>query len=159
MSLTFRLSFAVAGLALLGAGSLARAADLEPVGTWLTEDGRAKIRTEKCGEGSATLCGVVVWLKDPLTAHMSQLTVEDDPAHYKGQIYNAENGKMYDITLAIEEPTELQVKGCLLRVLCGAQTWTKVADLPIPARQVVQNAPKQPAGPSAAVHKPDPATH
>ncbi len=180
--MTLRLSFVVAGLALVGVSSVARAADLEPVGTWLTEDGRAKIRTEKCGETSANLCGFVVWLKDPLTEDgkprtdpknpdpakrsrpslgmelMDDLTVEDDPAHYKGQIYNAENGKMYDITVAIEAPTELQVKGCLLKFLCGSQTWTKVADLPIPTKQVAQSAPKKATG-TAAVHKTDTATH
>ena len=180
--MTLRPSLVVAGLALVFAGTVARAADLEPVGTWLTEDGRAKIRTEKCGEGSANLCGFVVWLKDPLTEDckprtdvknpdpakrsrpslgmelMSQLTVDDDASHYKGQIYNAENGKMYDITLAMDAPTEVQVKGCLLKILCGSQTWTKVADLPIPARQMVQNAPKK-AAPAPTPHKTDTVVH
>lgn len=164
------MSVAVVGLALFVAQPLARAADLEPVGTWLTEDGRAKIRTEKCGDGNANLCGYVVWLKDPLDDKglvrtdiknpdpakrnrssiglelMDGLKSEDDPSHYTGQIYNAENGKMYDVTLAIEDADELHIKGCMLKYLCGSQTWTKVADLPIPSsKQMVQNTAKKPA--------------
>ena len=68
----------------------------------------------------------------------------DDEGTYKGQIYNAENGKMYDVSLSIETADELHIKGCMLKYLCGSQTWTKVADLPIPTgKQVVQNTPKK----------------
>lgn len=172
------MSFAVAGLAFLGAQTLARAADLQPFGTWLTEDGRAKIRTEKCGEGSANLCGYVVWMKEPLNdkgqprtdiknpdpakRNRPSLGLElmdglaaDDEGTYKGQIYNAENGKMYDVSLSVETADELQIKGCMLKYLCGSQTWTKVADLPVPTgKQVVQNTPKKPTV-APAVHKTD----
>ena len=168
-----RTSFAVAALA-LGAQTAARAADLQPVGTWLVEDGRAKIRTEKCGDGNAGLCGYVVWLKEPLTEKgqpktdiknpdpakrsrpslgmelIEELKLDDDGI-YKGQIYNAENGKMYDVSLSRESEDELKIKGCMLKYLCGSQTWTKVADLPVPSgKQMVQNAAKKPA----AAHKP-----
>ncbi|WP_164225908.1 DUF2147 domain-containing protein, partial [Stenotrophomonas maltophilia] len=35
----------------------------DPSGTWLTEDGRAKIRIDRCGPSQAHVCGKVVWLK------------------------------------------------------------------------------------------------
>ncbi len=163
-----RTSFAVAAL-VLGAQTVARAADLEPVGTWLVEDGRAKIRTEKCGDGNADVCGYVVWLKEPLTEkgvpktdiknpdpakrNRPSLGLEliegfkaDDDGVFKGQIYNAENGKMYDASLSRESDTELKIKGCMLKFLCGSQTWTKVADLPVPTA-------KKTAAAAAAAHK------
>jgi hypothetical protein len=37
----------------------AQAAD--PTGTWLTEDRRARVRTEFCGPGNSHLCGYIVW--------------------------------------------------------------------------------------------------
>lgn len=44
-----------------------------------------------------------------------------------GQIYNAENGKSYEISLW-RETRDLKVKGCLLSVLCSTQTWSQTVD-------------------------------
>lgn len=143
-------------------GTQARAqAGLDMAGTWLTEDGRAKIRTEHCGD---KLCGYVVWLKQPLTesgeprtdvknpdpAKRNRPTIgvellsglkADDETHYSGQIYNLENGKMYDVTLSIEKAEELSVHGCLLHFLCGSQSWERVADVALPAATKVATVP------------------
>lgn len=43
---------------------------------------------------------------------------------FEGQIYNAENGKSYEISLW-REATDLKVKGCMLSVFCATQTWTQ----------------------------------
>ncbi len=53
--------------ALLLTGLSAAAADTgkDPSGTWLTGDGRAKIRIDRCGAGQKLVCGKVVWLKTP----------------------------------------------------------------------------------------------
>ena len=134
----------------------------EVSGTWLTEDGRAKIRTEHCGDNK--LCGFVVWMKNPLDDNglprtdiknpdpakrsrpslglelMSGLK-QDDATHYEGEIYNAEDGKMYNVTVSVEKNEELKVHGCLLRFLCGSQTWTRVADIGVPKPGTVAAAP------------------
>lgn len=148
-------------------GTQARAqASLDVAGTWLTEDGRAKIRTEHCGD---KLCGYVVWMKQPLTDKgepktdiknpdpakrnrpsiglelMAGLKAEDE-THYSGQIYNAEDGKMYDVTVSIEKAEELNVHGCLLRFLCGSQSWERVADIALPATATKVVATVPPAG-------------
>src|SRR2546425_398156 len=34
----------------------------DPLGTWLTENGRSRIKIENCG---GALCGNIVWLKEP----------------------------------------------------------------------------------------------
>ena len=39
----------------------------DPSGTWLTGDGRAKVRIDRCGPAGANICGKVVWLKSPTT--------------------------------------------------------------------------------------------
>ncbi len=58
----------VAFLALAALAGPARAATpVDPSGTYLTEDGRARVRLEKCGAANDRLCGYVVWLKVPLT--------------------------------------------------------------------------------------------
>lgn len=145
-----------AAFSILVLGTSAFAKDggpLDPVGTWLTEDGRAKIRIEKCGDDHKEICGNIAWQKDPLDdqGHTRLDVKNPDPAKrtrpmlgiplvlnlkpdddevYSGEIYNPENGKNYDVTLKVEKPAELHVKGCMLRLLCGSQHWTRVADLP-----------------------------
>lgn len=127
------------------------AAPAEAVGTFLTEDGRARIRTERCGGQNDRLCGYVVWLRDntdgegrPKTDRynpdasrrdrpalglqlLKGLPLNED-ARYAGQIYNADNGKSYDVSIWAENAAELSVRGCLVTYLCKTQTWTRVSD-------------------------------
>lgn len=138
----------LAGLA--GAGHAAAPADA--TGTFLTEDGRARIRMERCGPAEKNLCGYVVWLKVPLNdkgqprvdfknpdtkkqarpslGHQLILGLKPNAdARYEGKIYNSEDGKSYDVTIWSEAPGELTVRGCLIAFLCKSQTWNKVSDV------------------------------
>lgn len=128
----------------------AKAAD--PTGTWLTEDRRARVRTERCGPGNANLCGYIVWGSKPLDDKGQPRKDQENPdpqkrtrlllghqmilglrpgedGRFSGQIYNGDNGKSYAVTIWSEEPLTLSVKGCLLAVLCQTQTWTRVTDV------------------------------
>ncbi|MDP4021748.1 DUF2147 domain-containing protein [Methylobacterium sp. NEAU 140] len=160
--------FATAALVALLAyacGGPARAA--EPVGTWLTEDGRARVRTEPCAADAARLCGTVVWLQKPLDedGRPRRDRYNPDPrrqarpvlghqmllglgataeGRYAGRIYNGDNGKFYDVTVWSETPTALTVKGCMLTVFCGSQTWTRVTE---PAPGQLRGATGAPDGP------------
>ncbi|HJE23899.1 MAG TPA: DUF2147 domain-containing protein [Methylorubrum populi] len=143
---------ALAALAALGTlSTAAAAAPRDPTGTWLTQDGKARIRVEKCGPQEKNLCGYAVWLKTPLNdegkprvdfrnpdpkkraraslGHQLILGLKlNEDAHYEGKIYNAEDGKFYDVTIWSDGPEELTVKGCLIAFLCQSQTWTRVND-------------------------------
>jgi len=46
----------------------------EASGIWLTQAGDAKVRVSKCGGG---ICGVVVWLKDPINPATGKPQVDD----------------------------------------------------------------------------------
>ena len=143
---------ALVGLAALGCLRPDPAAAADPTGTWLTEDGRARVRTEPCGPGQAHLCGYVVWLAKPndeagqpridrynpdprrqarpTLGHQMILGLKpNDAGRYAGRIYNGDNGKSYDVTAWSEQAAELSVKGCMLAVFCGSQTWTRVSDV------------------------------
>ncbi|MEH2469939.1 uncharacterized protein (DUF2147 family) [Nitrobacteraceae bacterium AZCC 2161] len=136
---------AVCQMALVCPGTAASPAD--PSGTWLTEDGRARIRVERCGGKLEHICGYVVWMTDPIDAngqpprdqnnpdltkrsrpvlgHQLILGLKLSPAgRFEGQIYNAENGKSYEISLW-REAMDLKVKGCMLSIFCATQTWTR----------------------------------
>jgi hypothetical protein len=47
---------------------------------------------------------------------------------FEGRVYNADNGKYYNVSLLREQTNQLKVRGCLLGVLCGTQTWTQAVD-------------------------------
>jgi uncharacterized protein (DUF2147 family) len=123
----------------------------DPSGTWLTEDNRARIRVERCGPKLEQICGYIVWMKEPLDArghvlvdlqnpdpakrsrqvlgHQLIMGLEQNPdGRFHGRIYNAENGKSYDIALWREATDVLKVKGCMLSILCATQTWTQTTD-------------------------------
>lgn len=141
----------------------------DPSGTWLTEDGRAKIRIDRCGPGAAQVCGKVVWLKVPTTeAGIPRTDIKNpdpkkrtrpvlglplieglkpDEDKFSGEIYNIEEGKTYQVSLERESGSELSVSGCLLRVLCGSQTWSRVPDV---NQQAAVATPDQPAAKAAA---------
>ena len=141
------------GILALGIASAAPAlaAPADPSGTYLTEDGRARVRIEKCGLRQANLCGYVVWMKQPMQDGQPKLDHRNpNPAratrpvlghqfimglrangdeNYQGTIYNNEDGKSYNVTIWLPEPDQLKVKGCLIAFLCSTQDWTRTSDV------------------------------
>jgi uncharacterized protein (DUF2147 family) len=122
----------------------------DPTGIWLTQAGDAKIRISHCSSG---LCGTIVWLKAPLNPATGRPQVDDknvnpaltkrpiiginifrtmkSVAHNKwsGTIYNADDGKSYSSDVIVAGPKKLEVRGCVLGILCGGETWTKVGEV------------------------------
>ena len=119
----------------------------DPTGVWLTETGDAKIHVSRCGSG---ICGIIVWLKAPVDPATGRPQVDDknsDPAlarrpiiglnifkgmksvaerKWSGRIYNADNGKTYASDVTLAGARKLEVRGCVMAVLCGGETWTKL---------------------------------
>jgi uncharacterized protein (DUF2147 family) len=145
-SMAGKFGFATAILALCLAAPITQAsAGAEVSGIWLTEAGDAKVRVSKCGAG---ICGVVVWLKDPIDPATGRPQEDDknpDPRlarrriiglslfkgmrptgenKWAGQIYNADNGKSYDSKISLSPAGALRVEGCV-GLLCGGETWTR----------------------------------
>jgi uncharacterized protein (DUF2147 family) len=113
----------------------------------LTQAGDAKVRVSKCGGG---ICGVVIWLKDPINPATGKPHVDDKnpnpslakrpmiglplfsamqpsgPNKWSGQIYNADDGNSYASNISVSGPDTLNVEGCV-GVLCGSETWTRSA--------------------------------
>ena len=133
-------------LALLLALAAAPARADEPVGTWVTQQGDAHIKLAKCGK---SLCATVAWLKDPIDAKTGRAPVDSnnpDPAKrsrkilgmrifsmepdgngaFTGDIYNADDGKMYKGRLVPRGADDLEVQGCNANNLCGFEMWSRV---------------------------------
>jgi uncharacterized protein (DUF2147 family) len=144
--MAFRFGFIIAILtALLGASAAKAQTGLEPGGIWLTQAGDAKVRVSKCSGG---ICGVVVWLKDPIDPTTGKAQVDDKnrnqalanrpiiglslfsgmrlvgPNKWSGQIYNADDGNTYASNVSVTGPDTLNVEGCVA-ALCGNEKWTR----------------------------------
>jgi uncharacterized protein (DUF2147 family) len=144
----FRWQIPVLAAAMIVAASpMSAETDVDPTGVWLTQAGDAKILVSKCGSG---ICGTIVWLKvpvDPATGRPQEDDKNVDPAlthrpviginifkgmksvtphKWSGRIYNADDGKSYASDVMLAGPRKLQIRGCVLAVLCGSETWTKL---------------------------------
>lgn len=136
-------------LAVVVASMLAAAAyaqgDGDPSGIWLTQAGDAKVKVSKCGGG---ICGVIVWLREPIDRATGRTAIDDKnpnptlakrpmiglplflgmhpagAARWTGQIYNADDGKIYESHISLPGPDQLRVEGCV-GMLCGGETWTR----------------------------------
>lgn len=121
----------------------------DPAGIWLTQAGEAKIRVSHCNTG---LCGTIVWLRVPIDPSTGNPQVDDKNANpslakrpivginifsamksvannkWSGTIYNADDGKSYSSDLVVAGPRKLEVRGCVLAVLCGAETWIRIGE-------------------------------
>jgi uncharacterized protein (DUF2147 family) len=127
------------------------ASPLDPSGTWLPEDGRARVRVEWCGAKREQVCGFIVWMKTPVDSGGRAVQDQNNPdpekrsrlvlghqlimgltpgsdGRFYGQIYNAENGQSYEISLW-RDRDKLTVKGCMLAFICAVQNWSQTTDV------------------------------
>ena len=152
-----KLAWCAAALAAgFGLPAAAIAAATPPDGIWYDKDQSAIIKFHPCTDGATTYCGTVVWLKDPTEADgtpkvdtlnkdpakkgkpmigldvFTKMTEDDD--HWKGKAYNAEDGKIYDVTIAVKTdsvPNDVaDVRGCLLGFLCRTEQFKRAAQVP-----------------------------
>ena len=123
------------------------AAAADPTGVWVTEGGKARVRIGRCGDA---LCGTIVSLaepNDPATGKAKTDKNNADPAKrdrpligttivlgmkpgdaadkWNGQVYNAEDGKTYTGSLALQGAGTLRLEGCAMAIFCKSQTWTR----------------------------------
>ena len=136
---------AAVAFAILGVCDTASA---DPIGTWLTENGRSRVRVADCG---GALCGTIVWLKEPSDPETGRPKTDKNnadaskrgrpligvpivismkpngPNKWSGQVYNAEDGKTYSGNLTEHGPTSVRLEGCALGgLVCKGQNWTRV---------------------------------
>src|ERR1700728_3890389 len=74
MSCRFEFIIAVVAALIAAVPAAAQNAAGSPDGIWLTQAGDAKVRVSKCGAG---ICGVIVWLRDPISPTTGKPEVDD----------------------------------------------------------------------------------
>ncbi len=148
-----------AGLALSSVVGLmafaAPALPLDPSGYWSTKDDESIVRLGPCTPGGQVYCGTLVWLKEPLENGVPKIdNLNPDPAkrgqpiigmelftefvaeddHWKGKAYNADDGRTWEVTFKVRPDKtngdKGEITGCVLRILCQSETFTKVPTVP-----------------------------
>lgn len=123
------------GLALLVA-TPAGARQQAPFGPWLTETGNLEIAIAPCG---ARLCGSVTRVINtrsmaaqarnsrPVYVGMKILTdVRRSGDHYRGRIFNRDNGRTYDCNIRVQADGSLQIRAYVVVPLVGrTQIWRR----------------------------------
>jgi uncharacterized protein (DUF2147 family) len=142
-----RFALLIAIIAALFAAPSARAQSAsEPSGVWQTQAGDARVKISKCSGG---ICGVIVWLKDPINPATGKPQIDDKnpnpalakrpmiglplfsgmrpsgPNKWSGQIYNADDGNSYASSISVTGADTLRVEGCV-GALCGGESWARV---------------------------------
>jgi uncharacterized protein (DUF2147 family) len=118
-------------------------------GVWTTEHGDAKIRIAACGPA---LCGTIVGLAQPVDPDGRAKTDVNNPdptrrarrlvgltiltgltpsgeasgGRWRGVIYNADDGRNYEVSVRLLDDRRAAIRGCILGGLfCGGETWTR----------------------------------
>ncbi len=132
---------AFSGMFFLAAAGIAQAA--EPVGEWRDEDSNATIRIVDC---NSRIWGIIASEKTPGTidknnpdkTKRTRVTLgmpillnmkrdDDEKDRWEGEIYDPIRGKIFSSSIQVKSANALRVEGCVAMVLCGGQTWTRVA--------------------------------
>jgi uncharacterized protein (DUF2147 family) len=148
--------FASAAILCLAATN-ALAADASVTGDWLVKDGYGHIRIDNC---NGKMWGIVAWEKEPGfdkdnpdparkgrpllgTPVLMGLAPAKEPGKWTGEIYNAQNGKLYQSTISLANENTLDLEGCLVWPLCLTQQWTRVSTPPANATPLppIKSAP------------------
>jgi len=116
----------------------------DPTGTWLSQDGDVKMKVSRCG---SAICSNIAWLKNPngddgkpkVDKHNPDagkrgrpimgapiiLSMKPDGADsWSGQIYNAEDGKIYSGSFTLAGGNKADLKGCFA-IICKTKSWAR----------------------------------
>lgn len=149
----------------------------ESLGTWLTDDRKAKIELRECGANG--LCSEIVWLKEPVDENGRPWRDENHPEPSKrsrtiigidilkgmkkvegnawsGEIYDPEEGKHYYLKRIAVGTDKVEIRGCLPAGWpCRTKYWTRTTPVSKPEPVQVASKPAPVAAPQA--RKPEPA--
>jgi len=113
------------------------AAERQPSTRWT----RRSPRPAQQGSGAATrtLLGLQLF-----TLHRS-----NKPTEFDGSMYNPQDGNVYDGYMIVVDQNKVKVGGCVLKVLCRDQEWTRAPE-PVDDSTAATPAPVIPATKGAA---------
>lgn len=108
----------------------------EAKGLWLTEDEDAVIRLAECPSAAQSICGLVVWVKDPASAsgdcgtQVLQLSKYEGDAWRDGWVYDPRDHKKYKGVVRLKEGA-LNIRAFVGTEMLGkTEVLTRIEKLP-----------------------------
>jgi uncharacterized protein (DUF2147 family) len=92
-----------------------------PVGMWVTEKDKGKVRIEECGD---SLCGYSVE-KNGANGAKVLISMKARGEKWNGRVKDPRSGSVYDGNIALRGTDKLRVTGCMM-MFCGGETWTRM---------------------------------
>lgn len=171
------LSVAISGAIWAGC---AHAAPNDPIGVWLTDEGKAKVEISACGSGGQ-LCSKIIWLREPNDSKgkpLRDMRNKDDnqrgrpilglplltnlaPAGsgiWGGNIYNPEDGNTYKATMQLLSKDRIKLQGCaMFGLICGTKMWARTQEEKVKSASPATAPGAPPAKQRPAAKAPPPA--
>jgi uncharacterized protein (DUF2147 family) len=116
-------------LACVGLLALAGAANAaEPYGVWVRPSTGSHVRFYDCG---GKLCGKVVAVQDQsrkseIGKMIMRGAKKTGASTWEGDLTDVGSGKTYSGVATLEGPDALNLKGCVMGLLCKGETWRRV---------------------------------
>jgi uncharacterized protein (DUF2147 family) len=128
-SLSLLSSLALLASALVFGGRSLANESMDPHGLWLRPEGGVRFSFYDCG---GLLCAKVVGAdraedKSGIGTVILRGAAKVGANEWKGKLYNADDGKIYDGVITVRSTNELSVKGCVMGILCGGETWKRIS--------------------------------
>lgn len=118
---------AVTLLAVAGATPVAAASDAI-FGTWLRDDGNARVRVAPCG---GAICATNLWIRDPQkqgekVGDRLEFTIKPDGDAWRGRAYDPQRKLTFSTTLSADG-NAMTTKGCMVAgMICRTTTWQRL---------------------------------
>ncbi|MCW5694086.1 MAG: DUF2147 domain-containing protein [Pseudolabrys sp.] len=119
---------AVTLLTVAGATPVAAASDAI-FGTWLRDDGNARVRVAPCG---GAICATNLWIRDPQkqgekVGDRLEFNIKPDGGGWRGNAYDPQRNLTFSTTLSAEG-NAMTTKGCMVAgMICRTTTWQRLA--------------------------------
>jgi uncharacterized protein (DUF2147 family) len=165
----------LSGTILLAATTGAFAQTADPVGEWLVKEGTTRIKVVSCPQGPSqppSLWGVI-WAevkpgvddKNPEPAMRNRPTLgipilinmkQAEANLWKGKIYDATKGSLWESKISVSRSDMLEVRGCFGGFICGGEDWKRVTGTNTPPLPQPPAAPQAKGGAMASSQQPQP---
>lgn len=116
------------------------------LGIWWTDKNKGRVEIVECTPPTPGVCGRIIWISEPNDEQGRPQTDklnkdprlkgrpiigmpvfegwrEADPNSWTGQVYDPEEGEIYDIDIQLQGD-QLTLKGCFL-FICDSNTWVR----------------------------------
>lgn len=119
---------ALVAAALIAGCAPAAAASNDIFGTWLRDDGNARVRVAPCGDA---ICATNLWIRDPKkqgekVGDRLEFSIKPAGEGWRGKAYDPQRKLTFSATLTAEGAA-MTTKGCMMAgLICRSTTWRRV---------------------------------